>query len=272
MLDAAGILGKTDFLGGTTGGAWRAKWAISTRCFRAMNPTGSLSCAAAGDAEDLRASPTHGGSHPVEVTLSAAVPLRHRPHYRATVEGIAQIAEAGVLDVISLGADQDAQEHFFSPAQQDPRSKGAGGVPFRTEDDLLRLYAASRLGNYPLVRSYSGTADHLLYADLLIRTIQNAWCATSLFWFNTMDGRVPAAQTIIREHQDLMHWHGERIFRSRVTSPITGDARRAGCGVASAFYAHNAKRFGVRDILTYMFQSPPISNAMTWRAAWSSSN
>jgi len=46
-----------------------------------------------------------------------------------TVDGIAQIADAGVLDVISLGADQDAQENLFRPAQQNPRSTGAAACP-----------------------------------------------------------------------------------------------------------------------------------------------
>ena len=97
------------------------------------------------------------------------------------------IAEARCLDVISLGTDQNAQEHFFRPEEMDPDEHGAGGVPVRTPDDLRAIYQASRRGNYPLMRSYSGTRDHLQYADMLVRTINNAWCATSLFWFNAMD-------------------------------------------------------------------------------------
>ncbi|NLF74831.1 MAG: methionine synthase, partial [Chloroflexi bacterium] len=175
---------------------------------------------------------------------------------------------SGALDVISLGADQDAQEHFFHPARQNPRSAGAGGVPFRTEDDLRALYEASRRGNYPLLRSYSGTADHIHYAEMLVRTIRNAWCATSLFWFNAMDGRgsSPLEQSI-REHQALMAWHGARDI------PVEGnesyhwgmrDAPDVVVCASAVLYAHNARRMGVRDyILTYMFQSPPqLSNAM----------
>jgi len=185
-----------------------------------------------------------------------------------TVEGVARIAESGALDVISLGADQDAQEHFFHPARQNPRSMGAGGVPFRTEDDLRALYEASRRGNYPLLRSYSGTADHVRYAEMLVRTIDNAWCATSLFWFNAMDGRGPSPlEQSIREHQQLMAWHGTRDI------PVEGnesyhwgmrDAPDVVVCASAVLYAHNARRMGVRDyILTTMFQSPPqLSNAM----------
>ena len=196
--------------------------------------------------------------------------LRH--HYgepalsiEPTLRGIAQIAESGALDVISLGADQDAQENFFRPSLQDPKSKGAGGVPFRSEDDLRRLYEASRRGNYPLMRSYSGTRDHLQYAEMLVRTINNAWCATSLFWFNAMDGRGPSPlEDSIREHAELMAWHGERDIPVEGNEPYHWGMRDAPdvviCAV-SAIYARVARKAGVRDyITTYMFESPPHLN------------
>ncbi|MGC9357051.1 MAG: methionine synthase [Anaerolineae bacterium] len=185
-----------------------------------------------------------------------------------TIEGIAHIAEAAVLDVVSLGADQDAQEHFFRPDLQNPRRKGSGGVPFRSEDDLRSLYEASRRGNYPLMRSYSGTADLLRYAEMLRRTIKNAWCATSLFWFNAMDGRGPLSlERSIRDHIDLMAWHGERDIPVEGNEPYHWGMRDAPdviSVVASYLYAYNANRAGVRDyITTYMFESPPtLSNKM----------
>jgi hypothetical protein len=64
--------------------------------------------------------------------------IRHHfglPTVEATREGIARIAEAQVLDVVSLGIDQDAQANFFHPERQDPRRTGAGGVPVRTPGD-----------------------------------------------------------------------------------------------------------------------------------------
>ncbi len=204
---------------------------------------------------------------------SPAPLLRH--HYgepastiTPTVKGIAKIAESGMLDVISLGADQDAQEHFFRPDLQNPKSKGAGGVPFRTEEDLRALYEASRRGSYPLMRSYSGTSDHLRYADVLVRTLNNAWCATSLFWFNAMDGRGPSPlEQSIREHIALMAWHGERGIPVEGNEPYHWGMRDAPdviVAAASYIYAHVAKKAGVRDyIATYMFESPPhLSNRM----------
>jgi len=68
--------------------------------------------------------------------------LRHHfglPTMEATLEGIQEIAEAHAIDVLSLGIDQDAQENFFHPEKQDPRQKGAGGVPVRSEEDYRAL-------------------------------------------------------------------------------------------------------------------------------------
>ncbi len=276
MLQAAGVLGrKRIFFGGTPPVAAVAReMGYFDAVFSGEEPPHHVRRALEGKPVEQRGPDAFPQRAIERIRWKAPYPiLRHHfgipaPTIEPTVEGIAQIAEAGALDVISLGADQDAQEHFFHPNRQDLRSKGAGGVPFRTEGDLRRLYAASRRGNYPLLRSYSGTADHLRYADLLVRTLDNAWCATSLFWFNAMDGRGPSplAQSIA-EHQALMAWHGVRDIPVEGNESYHWGMRDAPDAVvcASAYlYAYNARHSGVRDyILTYMFQSPPqLSNAM----------
>jgi len=199
--------------------------------------------------------------------------LRHHfglpaPTIDPTIRGIERIAVAQVLDVISLGPDQDAQENLFHPKRIDDRRKGAGGVPFRTEADLEQLYQASRQGNYPLMRSYSGTSDLLRYAEVLRRAIRNAWCATSLFWFNVVDGRGPLTlRDSIVDHMTLMRWHGERGIPVEGNEPHHWELRDAHDAVACAaayLYAYVAKAMGVRDyIATYMFETPPhLSNRM----------
>ena len=197
--------------------------------------------------------------------------LRHHfglPTMEATIDGIQKIAEAQSLDLISLGTDQDAQENFFHPERQDPRRKGAGGVPVRTLDDYRALYEASRRGNFPMLRAYSGTDDFIRYAEVLTETIHNAWCAIPLFWFNQMDGRGPwDLEGSIREHQKVMAWYGERNIPVELNEPHHWGMRDAPdviFVVAAYLSAYNAKKYGVKDyIAQMMFNSPPgTSDAM----------
>ncbi|HCU58346.1 MAG TPA: methionine synthase, partial [Anaerolineaceae bacterium] len=191
--------------------------------------------------------------------------LRHhygQPSMEATLTGIREIAEAHALDVISLGIDQEAQENFFHPERQNPRRKGAGGVPVRSPEDYRALYEASRTGNYPLLRSYSGTDDFLKLAAMYTETINIAWCAIPIFWFNRMDGRGPwdLAESI-RKHQEVMAWYGEQGIPVELNEPHHWGMRDAPdvVFVVSAYLsAYNAKAFGVRDyIAQMMFNSPP---------------
>jgi len=185
-----------------------------------------------------------------------------------TREGIEHIADSGLVDVISLGIDQDAQENFFRPERQNPRRKGAGGVPVRSPADYASLYAASRRGNYPLLRTYSGTDDFIRLAEMYLETIHIAWCAIPLFWFNQMDGRGPwDLEGSIREHQEVMAWYGQRGLPVELNEPHHWGMRDAPdvVYVVSAFLAaYNARAFGVRDyIAQLMFNSPPgVSDAM----------
>jgi methylmalonyl-CoA mutase cobalamin-binding subunit len=197
--------------------------------------------------------------------------LRHHfglPTMKATLEGVRAIAEAAVVDIISLGVDQDAQQNFFHPERQTRRARGAGGVPVRSAEDYQALYRASRQGNFPLLRTYSGTDDFLRLAEMYMETIHNAWCAIPLFWFNDMDGRGPwDLEGSIREHQEVMAWYGERSIPVELNEPHHWGLRDAPdvIFVVSAYLsAYNARAFGVRDyIAQMMFNSPPgLSDAM----------
>ncbi len=191
--------------------------------------------------------------------------LRHHfglPTMEDTLDGIRQIAEAHALDVISLGIDQDAQANFFHPERQEARRTGAGGVPVRSAEDYSALYQASRSGNYPLLRTYSGTDDFIRLAEMYVETINIAWCAIPLFWFNQMDGRGPWDLVgSIREHQQVMAWYGKNDIPVELNEPHHWGMRDAPdvVFVVSAFLsAYNARAFGVRDyIAQLMFNSPP---------------
>ncbi len=197
--------------------------------------------------------------------------LRHHfglPSLEETRKGIVQVSDSKLLDVISLGIDQDAQENFFHPERQDARRKGAGGVPVRSPEDYRTLYQASRRGNFPLLRTYSGTDDFIRLAQLYQETIHIAWCAIPLFWFNQMDGRGPwDLEGSIGEHQQVMAWYGEHGIPVELNEPHHWGMRDASdvVFVLSAYLsAYNAKAFGVKDyIAQFMFNSPPgTSDAM----------
>ncbi len=197
--------------------------------------------------------------------------LRHHfglPEMEQTQAGIRRIAESGLLDVISLGIDQDAQENFFHPERQDARRRGAGGVPVRSAEEYRALFQASRCGNYPLLRTYSGTDDFIPLAEMYRETINIAWCAIPLFWFNQMDGRGPwNLEGSIGEHQQVMAWYGARGIPVELNEPHHWGMRDASdviFAVAAYLSAYNAKVFGVKDyIAQLMFNSPPgTSDAM----------
>ena len=190
--------------------------------------------------------------------------LRHHlglPTIEETVEAIKKVAEAKVIDIISIAPDQNAQEFFFEQEKMDKRLDGAGGVPLRKEEDFRKLYNAAQRGNYPLLRSYSGTQNIIPFAEVLQDTINNAWCAVPLFWYSELDGRGPRKlKDAIKENQEVMKWHGERNIPVEVNDPHHWSLRDAHdtIGVADAYLvAYNAKAMGVKDyIAQYMFNVP----------------
>lgn len=198
-----------------------------------------------------------GASYPYPI-------LRHhfgRPSLEETVEGIEKISKAKVLDVISLGPDQNAQQFFFHPEKMREEFHGAGGVPIRTPEDFRRLKAASQFGNYPLMRCYSGTEDVFSYAQMLMDTIDNAWTAVPLCWYNELDGRgTRTLETSMEEAKRLIRWHAERNVPVEINEPHhwgLRDAHDVIPVVMAYISAYNAKKLGVRDYVSqYMFNNP----------------
>lgn len=178
-----------------------------------------------------------------------------------TVSAIEKIAEAKVIDVISVAPDQNAQEFFFDQENMDKALDGAGGVPVRSKDDFRLLYKAAQRGNYPLLRSYSGTKNLLKFAKVLQDSIENAWCAVPLFWYSVLDGRSKRSlNKAIKENQELMKWHGDRDIPVEVNDSHHFSLRDSHDAVAVAdayLAAYNAKQMGVKDyIAQFMFNVP----------------
>lgn len=190
--------------------------------------------------------------------------LRHHlglPTIEETTKAIEKVAEAKVLDVISIAPDQNAQAHFFEQDKMDHRLDGAGGVPLRSSEDFRELYNAAQRGNYPLLRCYSGTKNLLPFAEVLQDTIHNAWCAVPLYWYSDLDKRGPRnVLKAITENQQVMKWHGKRNIPVEVNESHHWSLRDAhdAIGVATAYLAaYNAKSMGVKNyIAQYMFNVP----------------
>lgn len=191
--------------------------------------------------------------------------IRHHfglPSFEETLEGVRRIAEAEVLDIISLATDQDAQANFFHPERQDPSRKGAGGVPVRTPEQFRMFYEKSRCGNYPLMRTYAGTDDLIKLAEVYFDTINNCFAAIPVFWFNEVDGRGPMSlPQSIEAHMEAIRWHAERHIPVELNEPHHWSLRGAHdtMYVATSFLsAYIAKMLGVRDyIMQLMFNTPP---------------
>jgi hypothetical protein len=97
---------------------------------------------------------------------------------------------------------------------------------------------------------------------MYVDTINIAWCAIPLFWFNQMDGRGPwDLEGSIREHQSVMKWYGEHDIPVELNEPHhwgMRDASDAVFVVSAYLSAYNARAFGVKDyIAQFMFNSPP---------------
>ena len=190
--------------------------------------------------------------------------LRHHfgmPSVEDTVRGAREIAEARVLDVVSIAPDQNAQEFFFQSQEMRPELDGAGGVMLRSPQDLRRIYEATRTGNYPLLRCYSGTNDLVKWAAMLHDTIRIAWGAVPLFWYSQLDGRSKRPMDVsIGENVEAMAWYASQGIPVEVNDSHQWSLRDAsdGVAVAAAFLAaYNAKNAGVHDyVAQYMFNNP----------------
>lgn len=216
----------------------------------------------------VRAVPADSYAHTLlgRITESRPTPiLRHhfgRPSLEETIDGCRRIAEARVLDVLSIAPDQNAQEFFFAPAQMKPELTGAGGVPIRTPEDLRALYEASRCGNYPLLRCYSGTNDLLRWVQMLKETIDVAWGAVPLFWYSQLDGRsTRPLEVSIKENLEAVAWYASAGIPVEMNESHHWSLRNAhdAVAVAAAFLAaYNAKQQGVTTyVQQLMFNNPP---------------
>jgi hypothetical protein len=126
------------------------------------------------------------------------------PHtdIRPTVEGIARLAEARVIDEISIGSSDLSQRYYGKPHEFATR-KNDGGVPYKDFADLVAMVEAARRGNYPSLKPYAHVVDLVGFVRDCIKAgmLVGAHQAVPLYWFNELDGRGPMSiPDSIEEH------------------------------------------------------------------------
>nr|MDO8113923.1 methionine synthase [Candidatus Sigynarchaeota archaeon] len=186
------------------------------------------------------------------------------PSLEKTIDGAKRIAEATILDIISIAPDQAAQEWLQRPDVLKTKESGAGGVPIRSRDDLIALYQQTRCGNHPLLRIYSGTQDLVDNGKLFSETIHNAWAAVPVFWYSELDGRGPnSLENAIKEHIDAIRWHARNNIPVEVNDPHQWGLRMAPdhLVVADAYLsARVAKNSGVKTFVQQLMFNTPAGN------------
>lgn len=179
-----------------------------------------------------------------------------------TVEEIKKLAESELLDIISLAPDQNCQQYFFEPDKMHPAQDGAGGAPIRSKADFIKLYQASRTGNYPLIRCYSGTNRIVDFSKLLKETVNNAWAAIPIFWYSELDRRSERKLLgAITENMEGIKWNAAHGVPVEINDAHQWELRYAHDGLAVAvtyLAAYVAKKLGVKwYIQQYMMNTPP---------------
>ncbi|MFW9827882.1 MAG: methionine synthase [Candidatus Thorarchaeota archaeon] len=187
------------------------------------------------------------------------------PDIRDTIKGIRKLANAEILDIISIAPDQNTQANYFHPNDQTEELSGAGGVPIRSKEDFTELDKARLTGNFPLLRIYAGTRDFIKLAQLYKETINNAWAAIPIFWFNKMDGRGPLhLKESIKQHLGVIKWHADNNIPVEINDPHHWSLRNAPDAISVAdMYLCGiiAKKLGVKYFIAqYMFNTPPSSS------------
>ncbi len=179
-----------------------------------------------------------------------------------TYEHIKILAESKLLDVISLAPDQNAQEHYFQQELMPKGEDGAGGVPIRNEEHLRWMYEATRRGNFPMMRCYSGTRDLYPFSKILKDTVNNAWAAIPLTWYSQLDRRSDRELLrAIRENMEAIAYNAEMGVPVEMNESHQWALRYCSDVIEvaiSVITAKVAKHLGVKEmVMQYMLANPP---------------
>ncbi len=170
-----------------------------------------------------------------------------------------ELANAGFLDVLSIGSSQLSQSNF---GEKWGDKINGGGVPVNSEAEYHAIWQAARP---MLVRTYSGSKNLMELAQIYERSINICWHALSLWWFDELDGRGPnRLYDNLKEHIDTIRLIA--AMGKPVETNVPHHFAFRGCGdvtyiVSSFLAAKMAKRCGVKTFILQNMLNTPRS---TW--------
>ncbi len=208
--------------------------------------------------------------------------LENRPIIRAhigiaaetiepTVKAIEKISDAEAFEIVSLAPDQTSQELLakFIRGEEDPSKylAGQGGAPIRTIEDLKRLKAASRRGNFPMMRIYTGTDELVALAHLWQEHLNSCFPAVPIFFYNELDGRGPISiRDSFDEHYEAIEYWAGVGKPCEINDPHQWGLRYASDDMQVTDHvlcAIIALKKGIKHyVMQMMFELPPEISAM----------
>lgn len=166
-----------------------------------------------------------------------------------------ELAQSGLLDVLSIGSSQLTQQHFGENWDGMPNG---GGVPVNSELEYKRIAADARP---MLVRTYAGTKDVPGMARMHERCLNISWHALSFWWFCELDGR--GNNTVLenlREHIETIKYIAStgKPLEPNVPHHFSFRGGDDVSYIVSGFLAaKTAKKYGIRHlILQNMLNTP----------------
>jgi hypothetical protein len=227
--------------------------------YLAVGPVDRSDCHHYGERGDsITRRVAHGVSRGLPPIMRAHVGP-YLPHRKEAVslflDWTKRLADARLLDVLSIGTSQLSQSEFWSGWEG--RDDG-GGVPIATPEEFTEVWRAARP---MLVRSYAGTRNVRAMAHMLEDSIDIAWHALSLWWFCQIDGRGPnTVRENLKQHIATLEYIGKtgKPFEPNVPHHF---AFRGGDDLtyvlSGLVAAKTAKAAGVRKLILQVMLNTP---------------
>ena len=193
----------------------------------------------------------HSGPYSPEMTREECLRQYH--------EWCRELAEAGFLDILSIGSSQLSQSNF---GENWGNKINGGGVPVNSEKEYTDIWEAARP---MLVRTYSATKNVQKMAAMYEKTIHIAWHALSLWWFDELDGRGPnSLYDNLKEHIETIRYIA--TINGTVETNVSHHFAFRGCDdityvLSTVLAARMVKKCGVKYFVLQNMLNTPRS---TW--------